>query len=252
MSIVYLNKTRPLLINSEIIEWDIKSANISIIKAYKLLPEDMIEKIENMPKKARNVTVGKIGMKDKTFMSTLEDKFTEVVERFINENNLDMNYDVLSVKRDAVFVINRNITSNSQMGAINFIPKNIYTGFIYIKPYEFYWTGKDVEMKNLSIDYQKLHTDGILSFIKDIFILASRNDFKRLKLYLVEFVNAYKKKELPFDFYRTFDSMSKFTIYFDYGDRVIMSDNVDESLLKNLDISYNYINIVLPICRLFI
>ena len=75
----YLNNNRPLVINSEIIEWDIKSANLSLIKEYSLLPEDMIQRIPTDNKDKREKHVGLLMRDNKEFSKALEKKFDEVI-----------------------------------------------------------------------------------------------------------------------------------------------------------------------------
>lgn len=250
----YLNKDRPFIINSEIIEWDIKSANLSIIKEYNLLSEDKIEKIEKMNKQNRVVFVGKEMGKDKEFSKTLENSFNLITDEFIKLNQLEEDYDILAIKRDAVFTINKKPAITKLGKYINFVPKNTYTSFIYIKPYEFYFTDNDIEIKGLSKNFEDeikpLHQEGILVFLKDVVEIAANTNMnlKKINTYLSEFVKAYKKKELPFDYYREFNASSKFK-YIMYDNEMLM-DNIDDSILGSIDIQYNYINIILPLIQL--
>lgn len=250
----YLNKDRSFIVNSEIIEWDIKSANLSIIKEYNLLSDNKIAKIEKMNKQDRVVFVGKEMAKDKDFSKILEESFNLIIKEFIKLNNLDEEYDVLSIKRDAVFIINKNPLITQLGKYINFIPKNTYTSFIYIKPYEFYFTNNDIEIKGLSKNFEDeikpLHQDGILAFLRDIIDIAANTNmnFRKMNMYLSEFVKAYKKKELPFNYYREFNASSKFK-YIMYDNEMLM-ENIDDTILNNIDIQYNYINIILPLIQL--
>jgi hypothetical protein len=66
-----------------------------------------------------------------------------------------------------------------------------------------------------------------------------------------EFIEAYKKRELPFDYYREFNSQSAFMYYAADGSKVFL-DEIDESVIDTIDISWNYINIILPLARLLI
>jgi len=251
----YLNKDRPFIINSEIIEWDIKSANLSIIKEYNLLSEGKIEKIEKMDKQDRVIFVGKEMAKDPAFSKILEESFNSIIDKFIELNDLDKNYDVLTIKRDAVFIINKKPLVTKIGNNINFIPKNTYTSFIYIKPYEFYFTNNgNIEIKGLSKNFETeikpLHENGILEFLNDVVAIAvnSNMNFKKMNTYLSEFVTAYKNRELPFDYYREFNASSKFK-YVMYENEMLM-DNIDDSILDSIDIQYNYINIILPLIQL--
>lgn len=245
-----INTDRPFLVNSEIIEWDIKSANVSIIEEYGLLDSDKIEKIKKMNKKQRVIYVGKEMRSDKVFSKELERSFDKVVKEFIELNNLDMNYDIVSIKRDAVYVVNREI-NNSKLGDfINFMPKNKYIAYLYLKPYEFYIKPNyEIDIKGLNDSYIPLHEKGILSFIRDIIKIASNSnlDYEVINKYLSDFVNAYKNRELEFDFYREFNAYSLYN-YQNYGNQMFMEE-IDENILESINIDYNYINIILPLIQ---
>ena len=59
------------VINSRVIEWDIKSGNTSIMRAFKLCPLERIEELEGMKKQDRVIAVGNM-MKDPDFSKKLE------------------------------------------------------------------------------------------------------------------------------------------------------------------------------------
>lgn len=249
----YLNQNRFFEINSNIVEWDIKSAGISIIQEYKLLPQDKIDKLLSLPKDRRNISIGKIGQSDKDFARILEDKFNEVIDIFIKNNNLDKEYDVLSIKRDAIFTINRQIPNPNIGEFIKFVPKNTYHAYLFLKPYEFYFkSNDDIDVKGLCGDIErrnellKLHKNGIINFLNEVIKLCERTNMNKRQInkFCSNFVNLYKRKELDFDYYREFNSESMYK-YVSMG-QTMMVDEIDISLLEKIDITYNYINIILP------
>ena len=244
----YTNPNRRIVINSEIVEHDIKSGNTSMIKTYSLLPDDKIKKLEGLSKKDRVVAVGKEMRADKEFSKNLESSFNSTVEDFLKDNDLDKNYDVLSIKRDAVFVVNRKIIKPSYGEYIHFIPKNTYHAYLYLSPYEIYFGKDDIDVKGINDSVIHKHDNGILSFLKDVISIAESGNTKELNSYLAEFVDAYKKKELEIDMYREFNNESQFR--YRYASETMLCDEMDESMINGLDIGYNYINIVLPLIQL--
>lgn len=245
----FINRDRPFIINSEIIEWDIKSANLSIIKEYSLLDEAKIRKIETLGKKDRVVFVGKEMRADKNFGKELEKLFDVVVNEFMDNNDLDIDYDIISVKKDAVYVVNKDIKHPSIGNHINFVPKSKYRAFLYIKPFEFYFTNSDINVKGLNDSLAKLHEKGMLVLLRDIVqICESGNmNFKRINSYLSEFVKAYKNRELEFDYYREFNHESMYR-YIAFENQMMM-ETIDETVLNSIDIQHNYINIILPLIQ---
>ena len=119
-----INEIRPFEVNSSIIEWDMKRAGLNLIKEFKLLPENLILELEDMPKKDADIKIGKLQIKDKEFSKNLEKAFTDVMNHFLEVNNIDKEFDVLSIKKDACFVINKKITQSTCGEYIKFIPKN--------------------------------------------------------------------------------------------------------------------------------
>lgn len=247
----YLNPSKSILVNSQIIEWDIHSANVSIMRGYNLASETKIAKIEKLDKKKRVITVGQIMRDDPAFSKALEESFNDIVDTFMLENDLDKDDDVLSIKRDAVFVINKSVKTNSfKNNAINFVNKNQYHAFLYLRPFEFYFGPDKIDVKGLPDENILLHENGILRLLKDIIEICETSNFNRVKAskYMRDFVEAYKRRELDFDFYREFSQESKFA-YYAYEEK-ILTESCTLDMLQQIDIESNYKNIILPLIRL--
>lgn len=246
------NLKRSITYNAEIIEWDIKSGNISMMEAYNLYPLDKIIKISKLPKEKRNRTVGYIMQKDKIFAKELENSFNHTVESFLKSNELDPDFDVLSIKRDAIFVINHDIKKDrfikrmDDSYIIQFIPKNHYHAAILLPNYEFYLKEDKIDVKGLDDTECDLHKNGILLFISEVISRLEKRSIFDLHDYTSAFVKAYKHKELPFEYYREFAPRGGYRVSFGENDDGIF-DELDENDLNDLNISYNYKNIILPI-----
>lgn len=235
--------------NSSITEFDIKSANTSLMRFYNLLPVKDIEKLEKLPKEKREIAVGLLCQKDKDLSKRLNSAFDDIVNLFIKENNLD-DLEILSIKKDAVFVINRkNIVSD--FGPVHFIPKNKYTDFIQIGNFEFYLNDKVIHVKGLQKQAQK-HEGGILYLIRDIVDVCNKTLMNRsvINTYLADLALSYKLKELDYDMYREFNQNSMFAVFMD-GEKYYF-DTIDDTYLGELDIHYNYVNIILPLIRILL
>lgn len=245
------NDARQFLCSSEIIEWDIKSGNTSIMEKYQLVSQKTINRLNEKSKDVRTRSVGLMMRKDKEFSKALEKGFNDTVNEFITENGLDPGYDILSIKRDAVYVANRDIRM-ATFGPAVFIPKNIYHAFLYMKPFEFYFTENGIDVKGMSDEGVALHKDGILSIFQDIVELSEYGSPKDLTEYLVDLMNSYKKKELSLDVYRVFSNSDKLNGRFPLmmrGDMIWM-DQIDESDLDRLYIDDNYKNILLSLINI--
>ena len=91
------NRDYPFIYNNEIIEWDIKSANTSLMSYYNLQPEKVIQKLASMAKFQREIAVGKLMKKDKEFSRNLEESFNKIIQEFMDANELSWD-DIVSVK----------------------------------------------------------------------------------------------------------------------------------------------------------
>lgn len=266
MSINIINSARPFEINSNIVEWDMRRAGIHIIKELELLPKKEIEYFESLPKKESDVAIGKRQIGDKEFSKRLEQGFTDMMNQFLSQNDLDIDFDVISIKKDACFVINRDIKNPRIGNWIEFVPKNKYHAYVNLKPflkkgkgYEFYFSRLDgVDVKGLSSDNDlrkkliSLHEDGILNFLEATIDLAEKTglDPRQMNQFLHSFVEMYKKKELDYDYYREFSIESKFR--YNFLGNEMMTNRIDESMLEKIRIDFNYIHIIMPLINLIV
>lgn len=255
----WTNDALPLLVNSMITEYDIKSGNTSIIRENHLFPEPEIQRLEKMSKKDRLVEVGMKMRESKEFSKALEAGFTKAVDQFVNANQLDKDVDILAIRRDAVFVVNRPIQQESISPNVTFRPKNRYHAFILVGKYEFYFGEGDVvdikgfigEGKDTNGAIEKLKP-GPVAFLQELIQVAESTNFNRALIYkwIEEFMDLYKRKALDFEYYRQFDRDAMFRIV--VNGEPMYSDFVTEDLLPDLDISFNYTNIIIPVLRVLV
>lgn len=250
----YQNPYRIEDFNCSIVEWDIRAANVSISREYGLLPDSILDKISAQHKSKREKSIGLIMRKNKEFCHALESKFDEVMKIFLEQNNLDLDWDVLSIRKDAAFVINKEIKHPTIGKHIEFRPKGVYSHHIYLKPPNTkdldIYIGETIDIKGISDDLLSLHENGMINFIKEICKCMGANDNKKsLNELFADFVLGYKKRELPYDYYREFNVTSKYKVNL-YGNEVMMDYIDSDELLDFTDISYNYEKFILPIIRL--
>ena len=250
----YQNPYRIEDFNCSIVEWDIRAANVSISREFGLLPESVIDRIASQHKSKRERSIGLIMRKNKEFTKALEDKFDEVMQIFLEQNNLDIDWDVLSIRRDAAFVINKEIKKPFVGKHIEFRPKGVYSHHIYLKAHKAkdldIYVGNDIDIKGISDELLPLHKDGMINFIKEICKCMGVDDNKKsLNELFADFVLAYKKRELPYDYYREFNVTSNYRVNL-YGNEVMMEHIDSDEFLEMTDISYNYEKVILPLIRL--
>ena len=238
---------RGVAYNSSIIEYDIRHANINVSKYYNLYNDiKYLDTLDALPKKEREVKFGLLLRKNKEFSKNLEIGFNNIVKEFLSVNNLDIDLDVLSVKKDAVFVINHKVNTTT-FGPVEFVQKNKYHAYLNLNRIEFY-IGDKTDVKGIGDGY-KLHKEGIVLLIEELFdhIEKGRNPNE----FLSEVAELYKKRQLNLEMYRQFDSKCKYKCIID--DNPVLLDDISYEILdESCDITYNYINIILPLIRMFL
>ena len=118
----YVNKSIDSLVNNEIIEYDMKSADISIIESKGLISEEEIKLIKSLPKKVRNTKIGKMQKHNKELVKELNKGFTEYRKLLIETNEID-DSDIISIKKDAIFTTKR--CDKKSFDKVQFVEKNI-------------------------------------------------------------------------------------------------------------------------------
>ena len=237
------------VINSRIIEWDIKSGNTSIMRAFNLCPIERIQELEEMKKQDRVIAVGNM-MKDSEFSKKLEAGFNQVVNEFMELNELNKDDDVLRIMRDAVYVINKPIKYDTIREYCHFIPKNEYIGYFFLSPYEFFISQHSIDVKGIDDEKLKSHENGTLRVIRDVYDACVEYNMDQVKInaFMKGVVDAYIHRDLEFDAYREFNNESNFRINM-YGHEVL-SDAITERDLSDVDISFNYLKIIIPLIKL--
>lgn len=246
----YLDDNIDYIFNKEIIEYDIKSAGLNIIKRFKLLDENKINYLSKLEKLHRDITIGKIQRKDKEFSKALMTGFKECRRMFFDANEIEDD-EVLSIKKDAIFLL--RTVKNTQFENIKFVNKNEYISYIRLGKYEIYHNSGKIDVKGIADETLKLHEDGMLKFLNTFFVMMeSEPNEKKIKKLLSEFAYEYKNMLLPMSFYREFNEKSLFktNIGFESGLSSYLT-NINKDC-DFLDISYNYLNVITPLISIVI
>lgn len=247
---LYLNKDIDYIINSEIREYDLKSAGLSLIKEFQLAPPNVISQLERMDKEPRNKEIGMM-QKDKAFADALKDAFGEARRMFFEANGIE-DGDVLSIKKDAIFIVRKNcdgqITEN-----LDFRIKNQYLGYMYLNRIEFYYRAPTelLDVKGLGPEVYTYHGDYMLDYIRDIFSSAIYSSHQELIRYICKFVTAYRLNYLEYGYYRRMDE-SFFYDVMDPDVGLLHIRDINENEDVHLDITYNYFKYLVPIANIFI
>lgn len=236
----YLNKDIQYLKNVSISEWDIHSAGLSVIKYYKLLPEDMISSLEKMDKHSRTVKEGKLQKENKELAKKIVDGLAKVRLAFGVANKINANQ-VLSIKKDALFLINSTVSQPSIGNTFVFREKGRYTSYINLNNKEFYLSvDGSLDVKGLSSDVKEYQKNYFLKDICGMLKSGEKLDADRLYLMLKTYRSKYLNRQLDIETYRDLTSGR-----FHVGKYEL--ESVSQDMINDIDISQNYLNYIVPL-----
>lgn len=244
----YLNKDLKYIKNAIIREYDMKNAGLSILKHKDLISLKTYDKLMNKYNKHdRDVIVGKFLGENKDISKELMNGFIEARKEFFEINEIK-NSDVLSIKKDAIFLINKVPKIQQINDDYLFRNKNEYSSYINLKGKEFYYSIMDdsLEIKGFSKDIIDSQKDYLFKFVKNCLKLDSDNESENLFIKLLEFKNDFLEKSLDIGYYKDIIE-NKFL--FSYKDcSTLVLDIIDENLKNSefLDISNN-LNFILEL-----
>lgn len=231
------------IISSIIREYDISKANINVLKKYNAISDELYTYLYNSNRMTRQVTIGKLMKEQPELVNILKDGICEARRAFFEYNNIQ-DYEVLSIKNDAVYLINKEAIVTNCDG-INFALKSIYTSYYKIKNKEYYYylnraTEEELlDVKGMSKDKQCIHTGYFIEFLNTLFYSIQSDDITDSLEILNGFYNSYINLQLPIEYYRRFDGDSRFDIRSNNLFNSFKADFLPESAKDVVDISYN-------------
>lgn len=247
---------------SRIYEYDIRMANVSMLRAAGYLPEKYLDKLAALPKQVRERTIGLMIRSDKT--KTIDHIIKRGIKRaryWLFRMNCLQDHEILSIKNDAVFVIGRKL-KYTKFGPIEFVLKNTFSGYHWINGLEFYYKKKTSEftVKGLSDDIlaEPDHKNGMLRFLGKVMDYLLMDRTQDLRKYLIQFSNDYKSRRLPYQYYRELNAFNiyrnnQIIQYKDQTNKHTLSFNylqVNDAMIPELNINFNYLFYVLTIIRI--
>lgn len=201
------------LTNIFITEYDISKCNINVLYTKGLINKFTYDYLYNAERMERQTFVGKL-QKDKVIADALKAGIIEAKKLFFEANGIE-DRDVLSIKNDAVFLINKK-PKITKFGLIEFMPKGLYTSFFKFRGIEVYYYYNNmnkmeyIEVKGISENNISKHEGYFLQLLKDVFYSIQINGPEITLRMIKDFYMEYINKKLPIEYYRKFDTSSKY------------------------------------------
>lgn len=257
-------KVNKLLVNniitnitsSTIIEYDLKSAHTSAL--YFIKGEEIYNKLINMPKLERNITIGKMIKEDRSLRTKIDDLVISWFNMFLSENKI-LGCNFLATTPDSILIKNQIAMKQSFMnGKVLFRNKEkiAYSSLFIVDKRKFILFDrmtKRIRVKGLGTEditnkYPFVNTSlrDLCCILDDSISLGHINCLRKLKSFRHEYINSTNP-----EIYRSVDNHNKFKYLIDnqieYSD-IYLKESDNCRLLKD----DNYMNYVMPLMRSFI
>ena len=229
------------LFNNYIREYDISKANINILFAKGVIDQELYSRLYSADRMVRQIYVGKMIKTDNVIQEILNEGIIEYKKKFFEANDIN-DSDIISIKNDALFILNKNPQILS-FDNVKFVLKNTYTSFMRINELEIYYGytfGNEViDIKGIKdTDLDQYHM-AFLNIIITFFNIIQRSGSKLALEYITNVINQYVNLALPIDCYRRFRSSNDYALNgltMSYGVS-FLPDNIQSK--RSVDISYN-------------
>ena len=229
------------IISRHIYEYDMSKSNISVLYAGGVISKHEYEYYYNLPKSIREKEIG-IRRKDKEFDKILSDLTQQYRIKFIESNSIDDDR-ILSIKNDALFILDIEPSITKFDSVVEFVKKNSYTSYFNLNGMELYYNLdlindiETIDVKGIRDDVLELHTDYFLNFLCTAFESFQSKPVNDTLKYLSWFYSVYMRRELDLGYYREFNSSSKYSLH--SKSKFYKFDIIDPIYKERLDISCN-------------
>lgn len=230
------------IIGTNIREYDIKQANINILFSEGAISKDRYEYLKNIPKIQREITIGIARKKDPNLTKIIKQGILKARLKLGSVNDIK-DSEILSIKNDAVFIIDRDIPEEKRrFGNIFFDLKNHYTSFYKIYNMEFYYdrVNDKLDVKGMG-DSIHLHEEYFGDLLKFVFYTMETNSPVDSFNVISQIIKTFSDYKYPIEYYREFNNRSLYKSKIQIAKESYYFIDKDSYMTpENLDISYNF------------
>lgn len=251
--LVYRNPDILLLRDSSIFEFDIRNGGFNVTKKYKLLPSESIEVLEGLSREERHIFLGNYAKEEKEFTKHLHRGFQEEINNFVEANEIEPEC-VLSVKKDSITFFGRRPTK-LQFENIEFTQRALSTTFLTLpNKMEFFLNGNVLEDNPLYFTYKGFREINIReTLFEEIKIVLEKHQKSGSREvvfeYLQELREAYLGRQLVHTYYKELSPVHGYKFLNRLTGAFVYFPDVGEDVMDEIDITYNYMNILLPLIQ---
>ena len=239
----------------QITEVDMADAGMTVVREERLLDAATVARLEALPKAERAVAVGRLS-RDRAAAgrgASVSERITDGIRRRVEEM-LELNEvpadRILSVKRDAVFVLGPPPGRLTLPGGAHFRLKSSYTAFALLGRIELYGVPRrgSCDLKGVPAEKRALHLPYCPQVVLDVLGMVERGDRDGAAGTLRQFREDYVGRRLPAGFYRELNADSAFCVAAG-GARFLVAGTGEDIPRTELEIGHNLRNVIVPLAR---
>ena len=223
------------LFNNYIREYDISKANISVLYSKGAISEYVYDTLYNSDRMTRQTYIGMAIKRNPELQDILSNGIIEYKQKLFESNNIQ-DFDIVSIKNDAVFIMNK-IPSILSFDRVTFSHKNTYTSFMKLNELEVYYGKNVIDIKGIKDhDLQFFHMEFLNIIIT--YLEFMQRSAKQALDYITDIIRSYVNRELPIEAYRRFRSSSDYV--FTTNNLAYTVNILDEKYKDMINIDHNF------------
>ena len=204
---LWMNPDIQYVFRKNIVEYDMQSASLSVSRRFKLLPKELIDQLERMPKDKRTKEVGMKQKYDKEFSDNMINGVLQTRKEFIETNHLTEDT-IITLHSDALMFIQKHVVTDNIEG-VPFVRKNTWSSYIRYDRVEMFYSDGTIDYKGIPKQMLQQHTLGINEYLLRIFRMIEDND-PAVYDFIRKFQRNYLQDKLPDYYYIPFGKTGGF------------------------------------------
>jgi len=242
----YLNKELEYIRSGTIIEYDMRNAGVEILYGNKIFNKDNYDTLMKLDKLDRSIVVGKYLKEHPKVNDFLIKSFVKIRQELFEKNNIQDD-DVLSIKKDAIFLIDREIYNLKLDKGFEFIKKNEYQVYINLFNKEFYYNLYEnrLDIKGFGKKIKEHHENFLFKELKEVLKSSYYNDIDGTFLKLINFKDDFVNRTLRKEYYY---DIGEGDYLINLLNNMYKLEDIDETLKKEIFINNN-LQFIIEMCN---
>lgn len=225
-------------ISGRITEYDISSANITMLRKYNKISEDYYCYLSKLPKYNREVEIGLLIQSDRSYYDIIRDGIIEAKKMLFMSNNIDMN-NIVRIANDAVYINSSNDLTYTEFDTVVFKKKSQHNCMLRLDKLIFFLSFNyntdyiNIDIKGLNDNAINLHSNYLINSIVEAIYILERSTIDEALKCVQQLYENYIHLRLPKEYYRELTPES----LYHYKDSKFYLMDIDT--IDHIDINHN-------------